>query len=125
MKRATEPDTIHIEELELSARIGVPEEERAKPQRLTVSITMWPSSDFDQLRDELAKTVNYAAVCGEVKRLVANRTDKLIETMAAAIVSRLLMVFPLARVRVELRKFILPDVKFVAVTLTRDRPEPQ
>jgi hypothetical protein len=29
--------------------------------------------------------------------------------------------FPLARVCIELRKFILPDVKYVAVVLTRAR----
>jgi dihydroneopterin aldolase len=35
-------DRIHIEQLEVSARIGVPEEERSTPQRLTVSISFWP-----------------------------------------------------------------------------------
>ena len=33
-------DQIHIEQLEICARVGVPEKERATPQRLTVSITL-------------------------------------------------------------------------------------
>lgn len=114
-------DAIHIEELELWARIGVPEEERAEPQRLTISITMWPAAGFHDLDDALGKTVNYAAVCREVRQLAAARADKLIETMAEAVASHLLAAFSLARVRVELRKFILPEVKFVAVILTREK----
>ena len=35
-------DRIHIDQLEISAHIGVPEEERAMPLRLTVSISFWP-----------------------------------------------------------------------------------
>lgn len=117
-------DEIHVRELELSAHIGVPDEERATPQRLTVSIVMWPIVGFHGMADDLSRTVNYAAVCREVKELVAQRSDKLIETLAEAIASRLLTSFPLARVRIELRKFILPDVKHVAVVLHRDRAEP-
>jgi dihydroneopterin aldolase len=117
-------DEIHVRELELSAHIGVPDEERATPQRLTVSIVMWPIVGFQVMGDDLSRTVNYAAVCREVKELVAQRRDKLIETLAEAIASQLLTSFPLARVTIELRKFILPDVKHVAVVLHRDRAEP-
>ena len=117
-------DEIHVRELELSAHIGVPEEERATPQRLTVSIVMWPGAGFQATSDDLRNTVNYAAVCREVKELVAVRRDKLIETLAEAIASRLLAAFPLARVQIELRKFILPDVKHVAVVLLRERTAP-
>ena len=117
-------DEIHVRELELSAHIGVPDEERATPQRLTVSIVMWPGGGFQAMSDDLRNTVNYAAVCREVKELVARRRDKLIETLAEAIAGRLLAAFPLARVQIELRKFILPDVKHVAVVLTRERSGP-
>lgn len=118
---AEDADAIHIEDLELSVRIGVPEEERAKSQRLTISITAWPVADFVGLRDELANTVDYAAVCRDVKAFVAGRTDRLIETLAEAIASHLLAEHPIARVRIELRKFVLPDVKHVAVIVTRER----
>ena len=39
-------DAILIEDLELSVRIGVPDEERAQPQRLTASIKIWPVRRF-------------------------------------------------------------------------------
>jgi dihydroneopterin aldolase len=117
-------DEIHVRELELSAHIGVPDEERATPQRLTVSIVMWPRAGFIAMADDLSNTVNYAAVCREVKELVAQRNDKLIETLAQAIAAQLLAAFPLTRVRIELRKFILPDVKHVAVVLVREPTAP-
>ncbi|MGZ5022449.1 MAG: dihydroneopterin aldolase [Chthoniobacterales bacterium] len=107
-------DSIRIEELELTAHVGVPEEERSNPQRLTISITLWPSAGFGEMRDELAKTVDYSAVADEVQRFVDGRSDKLIETLADAIASHLLHEFALQRVKIELRKFVLPKTKFVA-----------
>ena len=114
-------DSIHIQELELATRIGVPEEERANAQRLTVSITMWLQNGFEQLHDDLAGTVNYSAVARDVQQFASNRSDKLIETLADAIASHLLSSYPLARVQVELRKFVLPDAKFVAAICERRR----
>jgi 7,8-dihydroneopterin aldolase/epimerase/oxygenase len=114
-------DAIHIEELELKVRIGVPDDERAQVQRLTVSITLWPRTSFDALEDRIEVAVDYATVVREVQKLAVERTDKLIETLAEAIASHLLATYPIARVRVELRKFILPGVKHVAAILTRER----
>ena len=116
-------ERVEICELELMARIGVPNEERAMPQRLTVSMTLWPLTAFDELDDEIASGVDYAAVCVGVKKLVSEREDKLIETLAAAIASYLLRSFAVERVRVELRKFILSDARYTAVALVRERAE--
>lgn len=114
-------DAIRIDELELWTRIGVPDEERAQPQRLAVSLTLWPSVGFQALQDQILNTIDYAAVAHETQTLVAGRTDKLMETLAEAIASHVLATFPIASVRVELRKFILPEVKHVAVIITRPR----
>jgi len=117
-------DEIHIEGLEVLANIGVPEEERASPQRLTFNLTLWPVGPMDDLEDEIERTVNYAAVCETVKRFIEQRRDKLIETMANALALHLLARFEIRRITVELRKYILPDVEFVSVTVTRERSEP-
>ena len=114
-------DQIHIEQLEIFARIGVPDEERAASQRLVFNITFWPVGNASELGDEIARTVDYAAVCAETKKFVQARMDRLIETLADALAVHLLGVFEIRRITVELRKFILPDVEFVAVTVTRDR----
>jgi phosphoglycolate phosphatase len=112
-------DEIRIEDLELMAHVGVPEEERAQPQRLTVSITLQPPHSFGDLGDDLSRTIDYAAVCEEVRRFVAGRQDKLIETLAHEIAEHLLRHFGLAGIDLELRKFILPETRYVAVRVTR------
>lgn len=113
-------DEIQIEELELLARIGVFAEERAQPQRLTISLTLQPAHSFAQLGDDLARTVDYAAVCEEARNFVAGREGKLIETLAHEMAGHLLRHFGLARIDLELRKFILPETKYVAVRVSRE-----
>jgi dihydroneopterin aldolase len=114
-------DAIRIEQLEVFARIGVPDDERAHPQRLTVSMTFWPTEQGRELGDDLGRTVDYAAVCAETKKFVDTRSDRLIETLADGLATHLLAIFEIRRITLELRKFILPQVEFVSVTVTRDR----
>lgn len=114
-------DTILIEQLELSAHIGVPDEEQIAPQRLTVTLRLEPSTDFRELADDITRTVDYFAVCGVVKALAAERPRRLIETLAEEIAGAVLRDFALSAVEVELRKFILPDTAFVGVRIRRER----
>jgi len=115
------PDCIVIEALELSAHIGVPDEERVDLQRLTVSLRMEVARDFRDLGDDIAQTVDYYAVSLRVKQLAAARPRKLIETLAEEIAALVLTEFAVAAVEVELRKFILPDTVHVAVLIRRER----
>ncbi|SRR6266567_5086461 len=112
-------DRIHIEELEIFVHIGVPEEERAAPQRLTVSISFWPYHGTRDLADKIESTVNYSAVAEEAKNFVRNQSVNLIETLADRVAMHLLKTFRMQKVTVELRKFPLEDAKFVSVTVTR------
>ena len=114
------PDQIHIEALEVRAHIGVPEEERAAPQRLTVTLTLEPKTDFRALDDRIEATIDYAAVCEAVKALAAARPRRLVETLAEEIAAEMLGRFPIRQVAVEVRKFILPETNYVAIRI--DRP---
>ena len=113
------PDEIHIEQLDVFTRIGVPEEERAKPQRLAVSISFWPYQQTSDLADEIERTVNYSAVAEETKNFLRDQSVSLIETLAERLASHLLQSFPIQKVTIELRKFALPDAKYVSITVTR------
>jgi dihydroneopterin aldolase len=112
-------DEIRIEQLEVSARIGVPEEERAKPQRLSVSISFWPRQKACDLEDKIGQTVNYSAVAQGTKSFIADQSVSLIETLADRLAMHLLKTFPIQKVAVEVRKFALQDAKYVSVNVTR------
>lgn len=112
-------DEVHIDQLEVSTRIGVPEQERAAPQRLTVSISFWPYQQTRDLGDNIHKAVNYSAVADETKSFVRDQSVNLIETLADLLAAHLLKTFPIQKVTVELRKFPLQDAKYVSATVTR------
>ena len=115
------PDRIHLEQLELLARLGVPDEERATPQRLALNLTLEPAHDFRALEDRIENTVDYFVVAQTVQQLAAARPRRLLETLAQEIAEEVLARFAVRAVEVELRKFILPDTAFVAVRLRRER----
>jgi FolB domain-containing protein len=112
-------DRIHIEQLKIVARVGVSESERARSQRVAVSITIWPRFQADDLGDDVMKTVDYSKLCQEAKKFVQGRADKLIETLADALAEHLLRKFAIRRVTVELRKFVLKGADYVSVTVNR------
>jgi dihydroneopterin aldolase len=111
-------DEVHIEQLEVSTRIGVTEEERAAPQRLTVNISFWPYQQTRDLGDNIKNTVNYSAIADEAKSFVRDQSNNLIETLAHRLATHLLKAFPIQKVKIELRKFPLQDAKYVSVTVT-------
>jgi 7,8-dihydroneopterin aldolase/epimerase/oxygenase len=111
-------DRVHIEQLEIFTHIGVPEEERGAPQRLTASISFWPYHEAD-LADKIENAVNYSAVVEEAKNFVRDQSVNLIETLADRLAMHLLKHFRMRKVTIELRKFPFEDAKYVSVTVTR------
>jgi len=112
-------DEIRIEQLEVSTRIGVSEEERGAPQRLTVSISFWPYRQTRDLDDNIHHTIDYTMVADKTKRFVRDQSTGLVETLAHQLAAHLLKSFPMQKVTVEVRKFPLQDAKHVSVTVTR------
>ena len=112
-------DRIHIEQLEISAHVGVPEKERATPQRITISISFWPYHEQRDMADRIDNTVNYSIVAEETKNFVRDQSTNLIETLADRLATHLLKTFRIQKVTLELRKFPLEDANHVSVTVTR------
>ncbi len=112
-------DQIILSELELFCRVGVPEQERAQPQRLLVSVEM--DLDFSRAAasDDLSATIDYFAVSRRLLRLGEGRQWRLIETLADEIARLVRDEFGAAAVRVEVRKFIIPEARYVAVRVAR------
>ncbi len=114
-------DEIEIRRLEVEALIGVPDEERASPQKLWISVWMEPSQGFRGIQDEIGNTVDYHAVSRSIAKLVAGKPRNLIETLATDTAEFLLGHYPLKSVVIKVEKKILPDADFVAVTIRRER----
>ena len=113
------PDTIEIRRLRVSARIGVPDEERAEAQTLWITVRLVPGQGFDGLADDIARTVDYHAVALEIQALAAAKPRNLIETLAVETADWLLGKHPLKSVAVTIEKHILPDTECVAVHVVR------
>ncbi len=115
------PDTIEIRRLRVSTLIGVPDDERANPQNVLVTVTMTPGQNFDGLADEVSRTIDYHAVSLEIEALAADRPRRLIETLATDIANHLLGNHPLAKIAITIEKHILPNTECVAVHIERSR----
>ncbi len=110
---------ILIRDLELFLRVGVPEAERARPQRLLISIEATRDVSLAVAKDDLAGSIDYAAVCERLAGWAPARSWRLIETLAAEIAELLLREFGASAATVEIKKFVLPQTRFVGVRLTR------
>lgn len=115
-------DQILISCLELSSHIGITAEERAKPQRLTVSLVLHPKHGLANLGDNLENTIDYADVCNRIREFAAGDPVNLIETLAEQIAQMLFAKYPVASLEIELRKYILPETQYVAVKIHREAP---
>ena len=112
-------DKIKITDLEVFYRVGVPEEERAKPQRLLITIGMEHDFTSAVSRDNLAETIDYYAVSQRVLKFGEDCHWESIETLAADIAAMILDDFRPRSVSVEVKKFIIPQAAHVSVSVTR------
>ena len=117
--RVSAEQQIHIEQLKVFARVGVPQAERARRQRLVLNITLWPARDLRDLQDRIAQTVDYSALCRDAKSFLSRQSPKLLETLANDLASHLLRKFRVRKINIEIRKFVLKDAAYASVTVTR------
>jgi dihydroneopterin aldolase len=113
-------DRIMIKGLQVAARIGVPDRERAVPQRLEIDAVL--EGSFRGLHDDLGRTADYAAAAEWLRKACASVEFRLLESLADHLATGLLQNFPMiAAAEVEIRKFILPTAAHAAVAVRRER----
>lgn len=109
---------IVIKNLSVHYRVGVPDAERANPQKLLITLTM----DHDFLaaaqKDDITKTVDYSLVAQRLLHFGDRRSWKLLETLAYEIAETLTREYRLKAIQVEIKKFIIPETEYVAVRLS-------
>lgn len=114
-------DTITIQELAVHYHVGVPDEERAHAQRLTVTLEMDIDFRPASASDDLTKTIDYFQVSQRLLKFGEGKNWRLIEKLAEDIARMVLSDFGAQTVRVEVRKFIIPEARWVSVKLDRTR----
>jgi FolB domain-containing protein len=112
-------DKIIIEDLEIHCRVGVPDDERAQPQRLLLTVEMEHDCSAAAAADDLTRTIDYGAVSRRLLTLGKDRSWKLIETLAVEIADLARTEYGAASVRVMVKKFVLPEARWVAVEVQR------
>ena len=112
---------ISIVDLEVFYHVGVPDEERALSQRLLLTVEMESNFSAAAKTDSIADTVDYFAVTQRLMKFGSGREWKLIEKLASDIADAILTEFKPQAVSVEVKKFILPHTRHVAVSLTRSK----
>jgi FolB domain-containing protein len=112
---------IRIVDLEVFYCIGVTDEERAKPQRLLLTVDMTYDFTSAALTDRLERTINYQTVADELLRFGENRNWKLLEKLVTNIADVLMAEHKPQVIVVEAKKFSLPNARYVSVSLSRNR----
>lgn len=115
-------DTITIADLEVHYHVGVPDAERARPQRLLLTVELAHDFSIAAAHDDLRTTIDYFAVTQRLRRYGEGRSWRLIEALAVELAELLLREFRPRAVSVEVKKFILPDTRHVSVRVTRGAP---
>ena len=114
---------IFLVDLEVFYRVGVPDAERAQPQRLLLTVEL--ESDFIAAAksDGIADTINYYAVTQRLLKFGEGREWKLIEKLASDITDTVLKEFKPQSVSVEVKKFIIPQARHVSVQIKKVRQD--
>jgi FolB domain-containing protein len=115
MKTTALLSEILIDSLRVKTWIGVPDEERMEAQEIEIDIRIQPTRSFAEMQDDISLTVDDAAVCQRVSEVAAERPRRLIESLAQEICEMILKEFAATSAEVEIRKFILPETRYVAV----------
>jgi len=113
---------ISIVDLEVFYSVGLTDEERAKPQRLLVTVDL----DFDfssaSVSDRIERTINYQTLSERLIKFGTGRSWKLIEKVVANLADVIMAEFRPHAVAIEVKKFAIPQARYVSVLLTRSRP---
>lgn len=110
---------IKITDLEVHYRVGVPDAERAKPQRLLLSLDMEFSFSSAAASDDIAATIDYYTVAQRLLKFGEGRSWKLIEKLAVDIADVVLREFRPQSLTMEVTKFPIPQARSVSVRFTK------
>jgi 7,8-dihydroneopterin aldolase/epimerase/oxygenase len=115
----TAVDLVAVRDLSVQAVIGVRDWEREITQTLVFTVELAADVRSAARRDDLADALDYSAVAQTVAAVARDGRFRLIETAAERVAERLLADYPVAWLRLEVRKPISDGGYTAAVTIER------
>jgi FolB domain-containing protein len=115
---------ITIVDLEVFYRVGVTDDERAKPQRLLLTIDIKFDFSSAAVSGRVGRTIDYHEVVKHLLKFGESRNWRLIESVATDIATKILSEFHPESVTIEVKKFSIPETRYVSVSLTKQRLAP-
>ena len=116
--------TIEVLGIELQGFHGVLDQERADGQRFLVDVELDLADTTAAASDRIEDAVDYRDVVAAVTEVSDGHAYNLLEALAAAMAETLLSRFPVARVRIRVRKpdvVLSQPVDFAAVVVEASR----
>lgn len=115
-------DRLIIKDLEVFSKIGVPDQERKKAQRLLITIdARIPKVTKAARRDSIDDTVDYFLIYQGLHRIAKSKPRRLLETLAEEIADFVLKDFKVSKVNVMVKKFIFKDTDYVGIEIERKK----
>lgn len=121
----TNLDRITVSGVHAHGHHGVLPAERARGQRFVADAVLWLDTREAAASDDLARTVNYAAVAGRIAEVIAGEPVALIETLAQRLAAACLAFDQVQEAEITVHKPEAPvgvPVSDVSVTIRRGRP---
>lgn len=113
-------DSTLLHGIELWTRLGVPESERSKPQRVLVDIELGQPIKDIAVKDDVARGIDYQLVVEEILKLAITER-KTLERLTEDIADVILKKFkPEGGIKVTAMK--KPDLPLASVSITIQRP---
>src|SRR6188474_1234372 len=115
-------DAIVLRDLRIEAHIGIHRRERHVTQTVQIDLDIGLPGTAVFASDKVADTVDYEQAANAIRALAASGHFRLVETLADRIATLLTKDFGAPWVKVSVAKIgILPNAKFVGVTIERRR----
>lgn len=114
-------DRLSLSGIVCRCHIGVTEEERRERQRIEVDLDLAVDLEEAGRTGDLGKTIDYRRVCEAARGYLEAGSFHLVEAAATGVATVVLEQFPVTRVAVRVRKFVLPHVAHVEVRIERQR----
>jgi len=117
-------DKVIIKNLKLQCRVGVPAEERKRPQTIEFDIDLARDLRAAGASDDVSDTVDYAGVASRLEKFLKKKEYKLLEKLAEELAKEILGAFEVEAVRLQVRKKVLNETDWTGVEIIRQKERP-